>query len=196
MASVDKQYFLDLMAARKLSMRGLATKMGMNHSQLSLSLSGKRRMQLDEAAALSEMFGVPLHDIVVAAGIESKPSTGKRVSVLGYVGNGGVVTMHAKDTRERTEVPCALPDHAAAIQFRTADTPLSWMDAWVAFYIPRENVAPECIGRFSLCQLDGGRVVVATVKRGYQDGTYALSGPYTASSVELDWATPLLFCRF
>jgi len=196
MSNVNKQYFLDLMTARKLSMRGLAKKLGMQHSQLSLTLSGQRRMQLDEAAALSQTFGVPLHDIVVAAGIESKPSTGKRIGVAGYLTRDGTVVMHPKETIERTEAPCALPESAVAIQFRTSESPLSWMDAWVAFYVPRDTIAPECIGRFSVCQIKGGPVVVATPKRGYHEGSFNLSGPVTRENVELVWASPLLVCRF
>jgi hypothetical protein len=184
------------MTARKLSMRGLAKKLGMQHSQLSLTLSGQRRMQLDEAAALSQTFGVPVHDIVVAAGIESKPSTGKRVAVVGFVGKDGAVTMHSRETIERTESPGALPESAVAVQFRTAESPLSWMDAWVVFYVPRETVAPECLGRFSVCQIKDGPVVVATLKRGYHEGSYNLTGPVTRENVELSWAAPLLVCRF
>ena len=193
MSTVNKQYFLDLMAARKLSMRGLAKRMEMNHSQLSLTLSGQRRMQLDEAAALSDVFGVPLHDIALAAGIDSRPAAGKRVTVTGFVGGDGTVTGGAYD---RTDSPLALPENAAAIQFRTADTPLSWMDAWVCFYVPRDTVAPDAIGRFCIASVAGGSMVVATVKRGYTEGTYNLSGPHTANNVQLDWAAPLLFARF
>jgi len=196
MSTVNKQYFINLMQARKLSLRGLAKRMDMNHSQLSLTLSGQRRMQLDEAAKMSQIFGVPLHEIVTASGIESRPASGKRVSIIGYVSGDGSVQIHKHDVMERTESVGTLPDDAVAIQFRTAASMLEWTDAWVAFFVPRETVAPECIGRFSICQMKDGTVAVATLKRGYQEGSYNLSGPFTRENVELVWASPLLVCRF
>ncbi|AAQ54947.1 cI-like putative transcriptional regulator [Burkholderia phage Bcep22] len=196
MAKVKKQYFLNLMESRKLSMRGLAQKMDMQHSQLSLTLSGQRKMQLEEAAQLSQIFGVPLAEIAVAAGVDIRPTSGKRVNVIGFVGKDGSVTLHGKDVVERADAPPNLPDGCVAIQFRTADSPLAWQDGWVAFLHPNGDVTPESFGRFSLCKIKDGPTVVATPKRGYRDGTFNLSGPYSRENVPLESATPLLVCRF
>lgn len=49
MSSVNRRYFESLMADRRMSLRALAQKMVMGHSQLSLTFSGTRRPQLDEA---------------------------------------------------------------------------------------------------------------------------------------------------
>lgn len=196
MASVNKQYFLNLMQGRRLSMRGLAQKMNMQHSQLSLTLNDQRKMQLEEAAQLSQIFGVPLHEIALNAGIDVRPTTGRRVNVIGFVGREGVVTMNPPDTIERTDAPDGLPEGCVAIQFRTAETPLSWMDGWVVFCHPNGGVSPESYGRFSICQIKDGPAVVATIKRGYREGTFNLSGPYTRENVPLEWAAPLLASRF
>ncbi|AFN39077.1 transcriptional regulator [Burkholderia phage BcepMigl] len=196
MAKVKKQYFLNLMESRKLSMRGLAQKMEMQHSQLSLTLSGQRKMQLEEAAQLSQIFGVPLAEIAVAAGVDIRPTSGKRVNVIGFVGKDGCVTMHGKDTVERADAPPNLPDSAVAIQFRTSDSPLSWCDGWVVFYVPTETISPDAAGRFSLCKIKDGPAVIATPKRGYRDGTFNLSGPFARENAPLEWSTPLLVGRF
>lgn len=196
MSDVKKQFFLDHMAGRKLSMRGLAKKMGMQHSQLSLTLSGQRKMTLEEAAQLSQIFGVPVAEIISAAGISTRPAAGKRVSVVGFVGKDGAVTMSPKDMIERTDAPSQLPDNAIAIQFRTSDSPLSWMDSWVAFLVPRDTVSPESYGRISLCKIKDGPLVIAMPKRGYRENTFNLSGPFVKENAVLEWSAPLLVCRF
>lgn len=177
-------------------MRGLAQRMGMQHSQLSLTFNGQRKLSLDEAAQLSQIFGVPLSDIAMNAGVSVRPTAGRRVSVIGFVGNDGVVTMNPPDVIERADAPCDLPDECVAVQCRTADTPLSWMDSWVMFCRPASEVDSQVVGRFSLVKIKDGPVVVATVKRGYRDGTCNLAGPYQRENVVLDWATPFIVGRF
>lgn len=194
--TVNKPYFIDLMQGRRLSLRGLAQRMGMQHSQLSLTLSGQRKMQLDEAAQLSQIFGVPLAEIAINAGVTVRPTAGRRVSVIGFVGQEGVVTMNPPDVIERTDAPGDLPDECAAIQCRTAETPLSWMDGWILFCRQEDRVNPLVMGRFSLAKIKDGPIVTATIKRGYRDGTCNLSGPYQRENVSLEWATPMLVGRF
>lgn len=196
MQNMNKQYFMDLMATRKLSMRGLAQKMGLQHSQLSLMFSGQRKMALDEAAQLSHIFGVPLHEIVAATGVKVRPASGRRASVIGFVGKDGTVTMNSKETIERTDAPPNLPDDAVAIQFRTTDSPLAWADGWVCFCARSSGISPDSIGRFSLCKIKGGPVVIATPRRGYREGSHNLTGTYQQENVVLEAASPLLIGRF
>jgi transcriptional regulator with XRE-family HTH domain len=196
MKNVNKQYFLTLMEGRNMSLRGLAEKLGLGHSQLSLTLSGARRMSLDEAAQLSQIFGVPMQEIASAAGVKVRPASGKRVSVVGFVGKDGLVTMHPKEVIERTDAPAELPDSSVAIQFRTSDTPLSWMDTWLVFFCPEQVDPHNAFGRFSVCKVKDGPLVVATPKRGYRDGTFNLAGPFSKENVFLDWVSPLLVSRF
>ena len=105
MSEVNRRYFDALLAEKKLSLRALAGRMGMNHSQLSLTFSGGRRMTLDEAAQLSNIFGVPLHKIVENAGVTVKPTNGRRVPVIGVVRGDGTVELYDGSTIERTTVP-------------------------------------------------------------------------------------------
>lgn len=196
MSNVNKGYFLDLMKGRRLSMRGLAKRMGMQHSQLSLTLSGQRKLALDEAAQLSDIFGVPIHEIVVNMGVGVRPVSGRRVSVMGFVGRDGVVTMNPPEAIERTDAPANMPDNCVAIQCRTADTPLSWMDGFVLFSKKPDTLDAEATGRFCLARIKNGPVVAATVKRGYREGTYNLSGPHQSENEILDWATPFVLARF
>jgi transcriptional regulator with XRE-family HTH domain len=186
MSEVNRRYFESLMADKRLSLRSLAQKMGLGHSQLSLTFNGARRAQLDEAAQLSNIFGVPLHDVVEALGVSVKPLTGTRVSVIGVVNGDGTVTMHAPGVIERTTAPDGLPGDAGAVQVRAPGTALDWMDGWVFFCREPREVDPASLGRFSLTKIQDGPAAMAAVRRGYQDGTHTLRGPFSADSVRLE----------
>ena len=73
MRTFDKRYFRLLMADKEITLRGLAAKMGIGHSQLSLTMSGTRRLQLTEAAQLADLLGVSLQDVAEHAGAYDVP---------------------------------------------------------------------------------------------------------------------------
>lgn len=195
MPEINRRYFDTMMQDRKLSLRGLATKMGMSHSQLSLMFSGVRRAQIDEAAQLSQIFGEPIARIIENLGVATRPVSGRRVSVIGAVGGDGVVKMHDSDTVERTSAPEELPDDCIAVQFRTAGTALDWLDGIVCFSKQNRGVDPQITGRCCLVKIQNGPVVISAVKRGYRENSYNLSGPYAKESAIIDWATPILMTR-
>ncbi len=195
MSDVNRRYFDGLMQDKKLSLRGLAQRMGISHSQLSLTFSGGRRLQLDEAAQLANILGEPLHRIVENAGIAVRSNHGIRVSVVGAVKGDGTVEMNPDGTVERTSAPEHMPDDSIALQCRTAGSPLDWMDGWVLFCPPLNGVNPTILGRFCLVQIKDGPAVLAGVKRGYHEGTFNLSGPFVRESAPLLSATPVLWTR-
>jgi len=195
MDGLNRRYFESLMQAKRLSLRALAQRMGMSHSQLSLTFNGARKLQLDEASQLSNIFGEPLYRIVENAGVTVRPMTGKRITVVGVVKGDGTVALHDAGVVERAQAPEELPAESVAVQCRTHGTPLEWMDGWLFFCREETTVDQSCLGRFSLCQITDGPGVVATVKRGYQEGTFNLFGPFTRENVTLKSATPILITR-
>ena len=195
MTGVNRRYFDSLMQGKDLSLRGLAKRMGMSHSQLSLTFSGDRKMQLDEAAQLSSIFGEPLHRIVEAAGVVVQNFNTQRISVIGAMQGDGTVAIHEEGVIERTHAPEGLPEDSIAIQVRTSSSTLDWLDGTVFFCAHPNGVDSAILGRFSYCQIKDGPACMAAVRRGYKDGTFNLRGPYNADSVALTFATPVLFSR-
>lgn len=195
MSGINRRFFEALMADKKMSLRALAGKMGMNHSQLSLTFSGGRRMTIEEASQLSHIFGIPLHRIFEAAGVTIRPHSGKRIPVVGVVKGDGAVEHHPDGVIERTTSPDILPDDTIAVQCRTAGSSLDWADNFVLFCREPNGVDPASIGRLSYCKIKDGPAVVATVKRGYLDGSNNLSGLYTRESALLEFASPILLIR-
>jgi transcriptional regulator with XRE-family HTH domain len=189
--ATDKRFFRALMAQQKLSMRTVASMMGLGHSQLSLTFSDKRRMQLDEAAQLAKIFGVPLARIAEAAGIAMVRDA--RIPMIGCMRGDGTVEL--LDKPERTPSPDGLPEGVIAIQARTADSPNAWLDGWSFYCLKPVDVAADAVGRFCYVKIVDGPVALATVRRGYHLGTFNLSGPHAAESVTLEWAAPVLMAR-
>lgn len=193
---INRRYFEGQMHDHGLSLRGLAKRMDMGHSQLSLAFSGARKLQLDEAAKMSVIFGEPLHRIVENAGVSVRPASGRRVSVVGAVNGDGTVLRHAPGVIERTNAPEDLPDNVVALQCRTTGSGLDWLDGAVMFCRSHgPAVDPGVMGRLCHAKIAGGPEVVACVRRGYRDGTYNLSGMVEQTNVALEWATPILVTR-
>lgn len=195
MNNVNRQYFETLMSEKKLSLRGLATRMDMNHSQLSLAFSGSRKIQIDEAAKLAEIFGQPIHRVIEAAGVALRPEAGRRVSIVGAVAGDGTIKPYPAGAMERTSIPEEMPHDLVGVQFRTAASGLAWMDGWVSFCRSIEGIDPSALGRFCLVQISGGPQVVGAVLRGYRENTHNIVGPFCAESVVLKSASPMLFTR-
>lgn len=194
--SINGKFFRDLMRDKDVSVRKLAADLGMNHhSQLSLMLSGKRRMQLDEAVSLSKLLGVPLNAVIANAGFPEIMRAGKRLPVVGILrGNGEIEKVPAHT--ERAVAPADEPGVVSAIQARTIDSPLTWMDRWVFYCKEKQKPGPELIGQFCHVQLKGGKQVVAQLRRGYSDEkSYQLTGTYNAENVVVDWAAPIVLTR-
>lgn len=195
MGDVNRRYFEVLMADKGLSLRALASRMGMSHSQLSLTFSGSRKLQLDEAAALAGIFGEPLTRIIENTGVPVRGAGNRRVSVMGAMRGDGTVEIALPGVIERTSAPDDVPENGLAIQARTAGTPLDFMDGWLFFSATPAGVDPAALGRFSYVKVVDGPAAMATVKRGYRERTCNLNGTFSSQNVTLEWATPILWTR-
>lgn len=189
---VNRRFFDDMLKDRQISLRTMAKRMDMLPSQLSLTFSGKRRMQITEAIRISQILGVPVNEVMVNAGIE-EARVGRRRSTVAGILNGLGHVMPATEL-ERTIAPEGMPEGCTAIQARTADSPLSWLDGFVIFCDAQQ--APEdMLGRFCWAKITDGPEVLAVIRRGYTPGTFNLSGPFTMESQRLDWVRPALITR-
>ena len=193
--TVDRRYFEGLMADRKLSLRGLARRMSLGHSQLSLTFSGTRRMKLEEASALASIFSVPMSDVIRAAGIELPPTGEMRVPVVGGMRSDGTIEPTPEGAAERATAPCQMPEDTAAVQIRTAGGAFGWADGWLLFFRKTGHVEPGCLGRLCVAQVAGGPMIVATLARGYRDSSFNASGFYQGESLRLEWAAPVVLTR-
>lgn len=191
---INDKFFRDLIQDRGLTIQSVAKKLGMpQHTSLSLTLSGRRKMQLSEAVALSQILSVPLADIVTNAGYPlSKNSKG--VPVIGILRGDGTVEP-TKDNLTRAMLPEGLPPHVVAVQARTSDTALSWMDRFVFFADAQEKPAAASVGRFCVAA-SKSKMQIGVLRPGYSAGTYAITGPHRREEMaRIEWIRPILLTR-
>lgn len=194
---VNKRFFEDLLKDRRLSLRSVARQMDILPSQLSLTLSGKRRMQIAEAVKLGQILGAPMAEVMIAAGIEEAKTDRRRCNVIGHLLGSGQVEMVEKGAVERVMVPDGLPGEVCAIQARTIDSPFSYMDGWLYFVLAEKQEPSELIGCFTLAKLEDGPLVMGTLRRGYSTGTYNIhSGPQNLTSQRIEWASKVVMALF
>lgn len=189
---VKREYFDALLEREGLSLRGLAKRMGMSHSQLSLAFSGNRKLTLEEAARLSFMFGEPLHRVAEHAGVAASPFAAQRVPIIGDMDQAGVVT--ARSGHERVAAPCDLPATAVGIQCKTQAGTMWWADGAVLFCADPRGVDPGAVGRLSMVKVAGGQTLVTPITRGYRDGTFNLAWTQQENAA-LEWAVPIIVVR-
>lgn len=195
MADVNRRYFEALMESRDLSLRSLAKKMDMSHSQLSLTFSGVRKPQLEEVSKISMIFGEPVERIITNFGVNVPAFNTRTIPVVGAMIGDGSIDETPTDVIERTYAPELVPADGVAIQFRTAGSPIEWLDGAVFFCGSRDGVDPSIIGRIALAKAKDGPMFMGTVRRGYRENTHNITGPYVANSVVLEWASPVIFAR-
>ncbi len=187
---MDKQFFLDRLSERELSLRGLAKEMNMSHTQLSLTFGGSRRLQLDEAVSLGNRLGMSLQEVAARAGAVPMDVLSRRVSVTGALNGQGLVDPTPEGIIERVTGPTDLPPGALAIQARTAGTPLSWFDGSVWFY--RDVPGSDYFDQLCVVTTADGRIALARVTRGYQAGCVNLCGPFAEVNVVITAAFPVI----
>lgn len=194
---VNKRFFDDLMKDRRLSLRSIARQLDMLPSQLSLTLNGKRRMQITEAVKLGQILGAPMAEVMIAAGIEEARLDRRRCNVIGHLTGTGEVQLVEPGSVERVMVPDGLPDDVFAIQARTMDSAFSYMDGWVYFGSSEKQDPADLTGCFSLVQIVGGALMMGTIRRGYSTGTFNVqAGPMNLTSQRIEWASKIIMALF
>lgn len=180
---VNKRFFMDAMRDRSVSLREVARRIDVWPAALSRSFDGKRKMQLPEAVRLSQVLNVPLAEVLRNAGIQEAQTIGRRCSIIGHLVDSGVVKPLPAGTIERTPVPEGLPDGVVAVQAHTADTPAAYSDGWIYFFSAEATDPAALINRFVLATTEDDVMIMGTLRRGYESGTYNLVGP-TSSPVK------------
>lgn len=195
MGEINRRYFDGLLADRQLSLRGLARQMHMSHSQLSLALNGHRKFQADEIVQISNIFGEPVTRVMDNAGLDVRSTAGRRVSVVGAGMGDGTIERYGQEVLERTTLPDELPDDVVALQWRTAGTPLDFLDGAVMFFREPHDIDPAALGRLAYVKIKDGPAVVCGLRRGYRAGTYNCFGFYRGESLEIEASSPILITR-
>lgn len=171
--TVNKQFFDDLMQDKRISLRAIARHMNVSPSQLSRTLTGHRRMQLNEAAAIASLLGASIVDVMVNAGIEGARSDQRYIPIVGHLSGDFTVTGPDPTVVEKVVLPSCLPYDTEAVQARTTNTPLAYMDGWL-MYVGPPMKPTEAIGCYCLVKLTDNQIA-GVLSRGYQPGTFSIT---------------------
>lgn len=191
---VKKSFFMDLLRDKRMSLRTLAKRMDILPSQLSLTFSGTRRMQIAEAVKIAQVLGAPINEVMVNAGIEEARTDRRRCKIVGFVNGDSEIHPPEDGVIDKTLMPEGLSSECEAVQARTTGTPLAWADGWVFFSNGKQD-PDELEGRFVRAKIKDGPEVLATILRGYEPGTYNLSGPRNMVSQRIEWAKAVILTR-
>lgn len=194
---IDTKWFKGLLSDRGMRQHQIASTLALDPASVSLMLRGKRRLQLDEAAALANLLGVPLDEVLHHAGIDPEAGAAGTVPIVGTVDDDGEVVMKRPEGPRRVTAPVGMAEGAVALRYETSDA----RDGCIAFYVPREGVDADAVGRVCVVQVaPAGKGVryVRVVKRGYVRGTFTLTqvrAEKSLENVELASACPVLWLR-
>ena len=189
--TIDVRWFRHQLTERGLSQRALSKKLGLDQSAISLTFSGKRRMQFKEAADIARLFGLPVSEVLAHAGVPVEQ--GKQTVPMAWIYDGHGETHHIK-TDDRAQPPQPMPAGSTAIQCRTAGSPLEHMDGWSLFCEPPTEKIP--LDQFCHTQIRKGIGTVGTIRRGYKKGRYNIAGPAgSMADADIQWAQPIVAIR-
>ena len=185
---IDNDWFKLRLEIQKISQRKLAREIGMDPGALSLTLHGKRKMQIDEANRIAQVLSVPTTDVIRAAGIEEL-SGERSVPVVGYVEVDSTVTFTDSPIASVSSPP-DIPPGSLSVQFRPG-YPGGFLPDALAFYTRPTGISHDAIQRLSVVKLKDGQVKCCFLRRGVRSGTY-LCGD---KQVDLEWASPILWIK-
>jgi hypothetical protein len=167
--------------------------MGLDGAAVSLMLRGKREMKIAEAAQIANFLGVSTEEVIAHVGSKEKPEA-RPVPITGIVGGDGRIQWG--DFGEVPRPIGDLPLNVTAIQCRTANSELDYMDRWILFVpspVDGGEIRPECVDRMSVVKAVGDDPCVSQVRRGYAPGRWNLRGPKcNLDEVSLEYAAPIL----
>ena len=193
---INRIWFEDQIKRRKISKRGLAKLMGVSPSIVAHTLSGRRRMPVEEAKLWADALACDFVDVASNSGLNRegifltrnedvgnplKAQIGE-VQIVGTVlpdlsvRVGGVVGPQKAPNPLFNGVGPLVED-LEALRLQTAGGPFSSLDGGLFFYrkLTLNVIDPESFERPSVVQLKGGEIRVRILKRGFEAGLHNLA---------------------
>lgn len=203
LTKVNTRWFQDHCRSRGLTQRFVAKALGVDPATLSMIFKGSRKLRLEEAVVIAELFSVGLDEVLVAAGISmgSVKPTAKGLEVGGWVdGEGRLHRGPVKGGRIAPPLPQgeAISGRVGVARYQTIGTLIEALDGALVYYPVTDRLAVDALGRFCVVGLERGEMVVGTLKRGHVAGTFSvldLGGRVIAEDVAVEWAAAVIWLK-
>src|SRR4051812_20433727 len=175
---MDGDYFRQLRDRDKIkySQRKLAKFLDLDPSAISLTLNGRRRLQIPEATGWAQFFGVSLQDVLRHAG-NCDFGNFLPVPVLGEVFRDGKVIPLSQPGGY---VP-ASPTNGTNLGALECNDSSCLEDGWTYYFneqAANESVSSDCINRLCLVQIANEKFL-GFVKRGRELGHHDVINPFS-----------------
>ena len=188
---MDAQWFQARIKDQRKSQRALARALGIDPSQVTNMLKGRRRMQLQEASAIANFLNAPVEEVLRHAGLAVSAGA-RRAKLAGWIDEVGEI--HLSDQPEAdVDAPATAPEGTIAVRMRSGEM---LMRNALVFFLPATGVDAASIGRLSVCRIGGGPWLLRSIAPGIEPGTYDLAG--TGGDIvgaRLSAAVPVLWIR-
>lgn len=196
--TIDTRWFQDRLADKDMSQRGLARLMGLDPAAVSYMFRGKRRIQLDEAAKMARVLGLPLDEVLKHSGVqpEKGPET---TAVVGVLSGDMELVMGPAPGPKRADLPPESPPNTVAVRVVAPDGPLGAYDGAVVFFAPSDGISADAVGRLAMVKLKDGRAYLRVIRKGYSQGRYrllSLWGHGVIEDAQVVSACPVVWMKF
>lgn len=193
--NIDREWFLDRLEEREISVRGLARMLEIDPSSCSLMLRGVRRISPDEAIGMADILNTTPSEIFKRAGAPMADES-RSIPVKYFQNDALEVREIPSEARDEFKAPYDTPTNAYAIQMRSA----SLTDGWVAVVNGTKRGADDLIGQYSLICLNSGDMMMGVIRKGYRAGTHNINPSLLALDKMLEnqdvlWASEVLWIR-
>lgn len=168
----NRHWFREQLASRNMSQRFFAEFLKIDPSAVSYMLSGRRKVTLEEAKKIADLFGVNTTEVMRQAGVlvtdDSRP-----LPLRGFTSNGQIEWLEGEQKTVHGPFDAGRKDYV--IQNRTGMGP---SDGWL-YFVDGERMDPALgLERLCVLKLGSGEEILGIVKKGYSEGVYnVLLGP-------------------
>lgn len=175
--------------SKQLTLQQVAERARTSHQQIQRLEKGERKLTVEWLQRLADALDTTVSDLLGSSGDVTVP-------IIGWVGNGEVVTFDESGELGSTEAPTS-DEGVVALVVRGDSMWPKYEDGAVLLFELTDQVAADCFGRTCVVQTVEGQTFVKRVQPGSEDGRYrlvSLRAP-ELQDVELVWASRVTWAK-
>jgi transcriptional regulator with XRE-family HTH domain len=195
--NIDVEWFKRKLEEKHLTIRGLAKRMELNPSTVSLMLRGIRSIHNEDAVKLADAFSVTPIEIFKRAGAPIEDEV-RKIKVLMYVDENSRMVTVPDEVADEFKAPYDSPTNAFAVQIRTGRR----YDGWIMVVSGNKVNPDDCINTLSVYCTEKGDVNMGMIRRGYISGTYNVSNDMhngedanKHQNLKIVWCQPVIWIK-
>lgn len=197
--SIDKNWFRRaIKSAGYKSQNTFAESIGLTGPKFTNTLKGDRRVQAEEIEKIATALGESDRNVKIALGIEVK--TTSEYKIAGYVSAADRVVLYDQDDMEMDTIEIPIfyyPGITLRVKGESM-TPRYKPNEIIGIRLPGlDKPTISMFGKDVVAKLSDGRLVLKTIYKGDEDGTYSLISVNTnvppIIRANIDWVSPVDF---